>query len=208
MRLVLSFVLQQLLPELLQLKLLQFVLPLVLQQLLPQLLRTGELLPASFVLPADDDLPAGHDLQLPSGDGIRADLQHELRADDDLQHLQLHPDLLDALLPADLQHLELLPADLQLLELQLHPLVLQLLQQLLAFVPQLLQLQLRLQALSWVWWTETYEAAGRNPRRFLFGASGMTRSVMVWRCQPASESEPGSDWPGESPGGGLDDRNF
>jgi hypothetical protein len=25
--------------------------------------------------------------------------------------------------------------------------------------------------------------------------------------QPGSESEPGIDWPGENPGGGLDDRN-
>ena len=155
MRLVLSFVLQQLLPELLQLKLLQFVLPLVLQQLLPQLLLellraqllcSSELLPARFVLPADDLLRTGSDLQLHARDDlpglhrVRSAVQHLLPADDDLQLLEL--------LPADLQLLKLLPAELQLLELQLHPLVLQLLQQLLAFVPQLLQLQLRLQALS------------------------------------------------------------
>jgi hypothetical protein len=124
LRLVLSFVLQQLLPQLLQLKLLQFVLPLVLQQLLPQLLL--ELLPASFVLPADDLLRTGSDLQLHARDElpglhrVRSAVQHLLPADDDLQLLKL------------------LPAELQLLELQLHLLVLQLLQQLLAFVPQLL----------------------------------------------------------------------
>jgi hypothetical protein len=159
-RLVLpAFLLQQLLPQLLQLGLLH---PQLLQlQLLPtDLLPARFVLPTDHVLPADDLLRAGSDLQLhaghdlPTGDDlpglhrVRPPVQHELRADDDLQLL----DLLDALLPADLQlphlqHVELLPADL-LLELQLLAFLLQLVQQLLPLLPLELQLQLRLQALS------------------------------------------------------------
>jgi hypothetical protein len=138
--------LQQLLPELLQLELLLALLFELLHaqllQLHPELLLHADLLPACFVLPADDLLRAGHDLQLHPGDDlptghhlpglhrVRSPVQHQLRADDDLQHLQLHPLLL------------------QLVQ-QLLALVLQQLQ-LLAFLPQLVQLQLRLpqQALS------------------------------------------------------------
>jgi hypothetical protein len=134
-----QLILQQLLPELL--------LELLLELLHPQLLQLHpELLPASFVLPADHVLPAadllraGHDLQLHSGDDLPG--LHRVRPP--VQHL-LPADLLDALLPADLQLLELLPAellpaDLQSLELQ-PAFLLQLVQQ--RLVPQLLQLQLR-----------------------------------------------------------------
>jgi hypothetical protein len=142
----LPFVLQQLLPELL-LELLQLVLPVVLQQLLPELLlellRTCFLLPACFVLPARDLLPAddllraGHDLQLRACHELRADLQHLLPADDDLQLQHL---------PADLQLRSVLQLpNLQLQQLLVLAFVLQLVQ-LLALLPQLMQL--RLQALS------------------------------------------------------------
>ena len=82
----------------------------------PDLLRAGDLLPAA------DLLPASHDLQLRASDDVsavhrvRAGLQHLLRASSDLcSDLHVHPDvqlcsdLLDALLPADLQlpHLQL-----------------------------------------------------------------------------------------------------
>ena len=138
---------QQLLPELLQLVLQQLLPELLLRHLLhPELLPASELLPTSFVLPADDLLRAGHDLQLPSGDDlpachrVRADVQHLLRADDDLQ-LRSDLQLRQPTSPPATTRAATTPLVLQ--QLLVLAFVLQLVQQLLAFVPLVLQLQLR-----------------------------------------------------------------